>query len=494
MARGRLDRAAGASCGPVTLSAIIIDLNRNNFRPFMHDPPRQDLPAVLALSPLDGRYRAATEPLRELLSESGLIRERIRIEAAWFEYLVTAVPQLAGTRIPAAVQACARRLRVAPDDGAAAAVKTLESRINHDVKAVEYYVRGELAAAGAEAASLELVHFGCTSEDINNLSYARLLQAARARLCAVIGELIDALTALAHGAAELAMLARTHGQPASPTTLGKEVANFVARLRRSERRFRAVEVLGKWNGAVGNFNAHRAALPEVDWRRLSSAFIESLGLLANPYTTQIEPHDWVGEYCDALAAVNVVLVDLSRDFWGYISLGYLRQRAAAAEVGSSTMPHKVNPIDFENCEGNLGIANALLRHFADKLPVSRWQRDLTDSTVLRNLGVALGHSLVAWRALGRGLEKVQPDPARMLADLDGAWEVLGEAVQTALRAAGIPDGYEKLKAFTRGRAVDAHSLGQFIAALPLPEPDKQRLRALAPADYIGWAAEFAREI
>ena len=460
----------------------------------MSDTPHDDLPAVLALSPVDGRYRAATAPLRALLSEAGLIRQRVRVEAAWLEHLAGAVPSLAGANLSSAVRERTRQLAHAPDAACAAAVKAIEARINHDVKAVEYYVRGELAAAGAEPASLELVHFGCTSEDINNLSYALLLRSARAQMHAPLAALDSELTALAHRAAGYAMLARTHGQPASPTTLGKEVANFVARLRRAERRWAAVEILGKWNGAVGNFNAHAAALPQIDWRSVSSAFIVSLGLAANPYTTQIEPHDWIGEYCDALAGLNVILLDLSRDFWGYISLGYLRQRAVAGEVGSSTMPHKVNPIDFENAEGNLGIANALLRHFAEKLPVSRWQRDLTDSTVLRNLGVALGHTLIAWRALARGLAKVDADAARMRADLDGAWEVLGEAVQTVLRAAGVPDGYELLKAFTRGRSIDANSLGEFIDTLPLPAQEKQRLRALHPADYIGYAAELAAAI
>ncbi|MHB1871635.1 MAG: adenylosuccinate lyase [Steroidobacteraceae bacterium] len=460
----------------------------------MSDTPHDDLPAVLALSPIDGRYRAATAPLRELLSEAGLIRQRVRVEAAWLEHLAGAVPSLPGANLSGAVRERTRQLADAPDAACATAVKAIEARINHDVKAVEYYVRRELAAAGAGPATLELVHFGCTSEDINNLSYALLLRSAREQMRAPLAALDSELTALAHRAAGYAMLARTHGQPASPTTLGKEVANFVARLRRAERRWAAVEILGKWNGAVGNFNAHRAALPQVDWRSVSGAFIGSLGLAANPYTTQIEPHDWIGEYCDALAGLNVILLDLSRDFWGYISLGYLRQRAVAGEVGSSTMPHKVNPIDFENAEGNLGIANALLRHFAEKLPVSRWQRDLTDSTVLRNLGVALGHTLIAWRALARGLAKVEADAARMRADLDGAWEVLGEAVQTVLRAAGVPDGYELLKAFTRGRSIDANSLGEFIDTLPLSAQEKQRLRALHPADYIGCAAELAAAI
>jgi adenylosuccinate lyase len=452
------------------------------------------LAALAALSPVDGRYRAATEPLRDLLSEAGLIRERVRIEAAWLLHLSAAVPKLAGAALAPPVSARAREMVREPDGDCAQAVKRIEARINHDVKAVEYYVRQQLAAAGAGEASLELVHFGCTSEDINNVSYARLLGEARRRLRAVLEERTGELAALARREAERPMLARTHGQPASPTTLGKEIANFVARLRRGERRLSAVEILGKWNGAVGNFNAHHAALPAVDWPAVSRAFIESLGLACNAYTTQIEPHDWIGEYCDAIAAINVVLLDLCRDFWGYISLGYLKQRPAAAEVGSSTMPHKVNPIDFENAEGNLGIANALLRHFADKLPLSRWQRDLTDSTVLRNLGVALGHTLIAWRALGRGLGKVEADAAALTADLEGAWEVLAEAVQTVLRAAGVPGGYERLKEYTRGRAIDERALTELIAGLPLSAQEKRRLQALRPLDYTGLAARLAREI
>jgi adenylosuccinate lyase len=457
-------------------------------------PGRDALAAVAALSPVDGRYRAATEPLRDLLSESGLIRERVRIEAAWLLHLGAAVPRLAGAALAPAVIARAREMAREPDADCAQSVKTIEAVINHDVKAVEYYVRQQLAAAGASEASLELVHFGCTSEDINNLSYARLLGEARRRMLATLGERTAELALLAHRTADLPMLARTHGQPATPTTLGKEVANFVARLRRAERRWASVEILGKCNGAVGNFNAHQAALPAVDWPAVSRGFIESLGLACNAYTTQIEPHDWIAEYCDAIAAANVVLLDLCRDFWGYISLGYLKQRAAAAEVGSSTMPHKVNPIDFENAEGNLGVANALLRHFAEKLPVSRWQRDLTDSTVLRNLGVALGHTLVAWRALGRGLGKVDADAASLTTDLEGAWEVLGEAIQTVLRAAGIPGGYERLKEHTRGRTIDERALVELIDSLPLPTEEKRRLKALRPLDYIGLAARLAREI
>ena len=455
---------------------------------------RDALSAVDALSPVDGRYRAATEPLRGLLSEAGLIRERIRIEAQWLVHLAAAVPQLAGAALSAEVLARANQLASEPDVAAASAVKAIEARTNHDVKAVEYYVREQLSAAGATEEVLELVHFGCTSEDINNLSYARILQAARGKLLETFDARVKDLGALAHRYADTAMLARTHGQPASPTTLGKEFANVTARLRRARKRWEDVAILGKWNGAVGNFNAHVAAVPAADWPTISRTFVESLGLEFNPYTTQIEPHDWIAEYCDALAAANVILIDLSRDCWGYISLGYLRQRAVATEVGSSTMPHKVNPIDFENAEGNLGIANALLKHFAEKLPISRWQRDLTDSTVLRNVGVALGHALIAWRALGRGLDKVAADPTRIAADIDGAWEVLGEAVQTVLRAAGVPDGYERLKEFTRGRTIDAHALAAFIDSLPLPPAEKTRLKALTPASYTGIAGQLARDI
>jgi adenylosuccinate lyase len=450
--------------------------------------------SIDALSPVDGRYRAATEPLRALLSESGLIRERIRIEAHWLLYLGAAVPQLPHALLAAPVRRRAEELAREPGDLAAPAVKEIEARIKHDVKAVEYYVRQELLAAGASEAVLELVHFGCTSEDLNNLSYARLLGAARSILLAAVDALDARLTVLARREAATPMLARTHGQAASPTTLGKEIANFVARLRRARRRWAGVATLGKWNGAVGNFNAHVVAVPSVDWPAISRAFVESLGLEYNSHTTQIEPHDWIAEYCDALAGLDVILIDLCRDFWGYIALGYLRQRAVASEVGSSTMPHKVNPIDFENAEGNLGVANALLRHFAEKLPISRWQRDLTDSTVLRNVGVALAHALVAFAALARGLEKIAADPARLQADVTAAWEVLAEAVQTVMRAVGVPNGYERLKEFTRGRAIDAPALAAFIDTLPLAASDKARLQALSPSDYVGLAARLALEV
>jgi adenylosuccinate lyase len=450
-------------------------------------------PRLSALSPVDGRYRAAVEPLARLLSESGLIRERVRVEALWVLHLEAAMPKLPAMPLSEAVAARLRALAADPGEACASAVKAIEGRINHDVKAVEYFVRDELQLAGANPAQLELVHFGCTSEDINNLSYARLLLQARAEvLLPAVDQLLREIDELALANAEVPMLSRTHGQTASPTTLGKEFRNVAARLVRARARFAQVAILGKWNGAVGNFNAHAFTLPEADWPAISAAFIERNGLAANPHTTQIEPHDWIGEYCDALAALNVILVDFCRDTWGYVSLGYLRQRPVAGEVGSSTMPHKINPIDFENAEGNLGLANALLRFLAEKLPVSRWQRDLTDSTVLRNLGVALGHCLIAWRSTSRGLGKVAPDAGRMARDLDDAWEVLGEAVQTVLRAAGVPNGYERLKDFSRGKALERALLADFIGTLPLDESQRARLLALTPAGYTGLAARLAR--
>jgi adenylosuccinate lyase len=454
-----------------------------------------DQTRLLAISPVDGRYAAAAEPLRALFSESGLINERIRIEALWLLELARSVPQLAGSALPAESAARATALARDPGPTAAAMVKEIESRIKHDVKAVEYFVRQELAAAGASPATLELVHFGCTSEDVNNLSYARLLTQARSQVLGPeLTQLLRTLRGFARAHARVPMLARTHGQAASPTTLGKEYANVAARLQRGLTRLGAVEILGKWNGAVGNFNAHHAAVPGVDWRAISRQFVVSQNLRWNAYTTQIEPHDWIGEYSDACAALNVMLIDLCRDTWGYISLGYLRQRAVAGEVGSSTMPHKVNPIDFENAEGNLGIANALFRHFSEKLPISRWQRDLSDSTVLRNVGVALAHTLIAWRALQAGLAKLDADAAACGRDLEPSWEVLGEALQTVLRAHGVPNGYERLKEFTRGAKIDAAALRAFVSGLPLPEAERTRLAALRPAEYLGLAAELTLDL
>jgi adenylosuccinate lyase len=452
-----------------------------------------DSSALTALSPMDGRYAAIAAPLRDYFSEAALIRERIRVEALWFEQLTAPRLRLLDGALPAAVLERNTSLARDPGADAAEAVKKIDQRINHDVKAVEYFVRDELAAAGAGAATLELVHFGCTSEDINNLCYARLLKQARATvLLPELDATLALLRTLARTHAELPMLARTHGQSASPTTFGKEMANVGARLKRARRRLAAVEILAKWNGAVGNYNAHHSARPDIDWIALSREFIVSQQLSWNAYSTQIEPHDWIAEYCDACAAVNVILIDLCRDLWGYISLGYLRQRAIAGEVGSSTMPHKVNPIDFENAEGNFGMANAMLRFFADKLPISRWQRDLTDSTVLRNLGVALAHSLVGYKALQRGLAKISPDAARMAHDLNGAYETLAEAIQSVLRAAGVANGYELLKEFTRGQSVDADALRAFVATLPLPEAERNRLATLSPPQYLGLAASLAR--
>ncbi len=452
-------------------------------------------PELNALSPLDGRYAAKLSGLRDLCSEAGLIRLRVRVEALWLKHLAARLQVPALRAFSPALQQEIEGLAAGRVSDQASQVKALEAKINHDVKAVEYFVRERLRSAGATPAVLEFVHFGCTSEDINNLCYALMLREARdAHLLPAMNRLIAQLRARAHAHAQTAMLARTHGQTASPTTLGKEIANFVARLQRQSAALAEVAILGKFNGAVGNFNAHAAALPAVDWVAVSREFVEALGLRWNAYSTQIDPHDWIAEYCDALARVDTILIALSRDFWGYISLGYFRQRALAQEVGSSTMPHKVNPIDFENAEGNLGLANALLRHFAQKLPISRWQRDLTDSTVLRNVGVALAHVALALQGLERGLQRLEVDEARLAQDLDGAWEVLAEPVQTVLRACGVPDGYEKLKEFTRGRAIDRERLHAFIETLELPEGERQRLLQMTPSAYIGLAAQLAREI
>jgi adenylosuccinate lyase len=445
-----------------------------------------------ALSPLDGRYADKLSAVRRIFSEAGLMRERVRVECAWFLRLAAGPAARALAGLPAAAKDLLAALCKDPGATNVAAIKEIESRTNHDVKAVEYWLRGELQNRGTTAAQLEWMHFGCTSEDINNLAYALMLQSARSTLLLPkLRALQDSLDALAARHAGVAMLARTHGQTASPTTLGKEFANVAARLETQRGAIERVAILGKMNGAVGNFNAHVAALPQVDWPAFSAAFVESLGLASNPYTTQIEPHDWIAEYCHALMRANTVLLDFARDMWGYISLGYFTQRLNTGEVGSSTMPHKVNPIDFENAEGNLGLANALLGHFADKLPVSRMQRDLTDSTVLRNVGVAIGHSVLSFRSLTAGLEKIELNQARLAEDLDRAWEVLSEAVQTVMRAHGIPDAYERLKSFTRGRPVDERTMREFIASVALPTEEKQRLMELTPGTYVGLAPHLA---
>jgi adenylosuccinate lyase len=447
-----------------------------------------------ALSPLDGRYAGQCADLAGLFSEAALIDHRLRVEAAWFRLLAGSGRFPALECLPAAVTARLDAVARGVDETGLARVKAFERETNHDVKAVEYYLRGELASAGATGAQLEFVHFACTSEDINNLAYALMLAEARERLLLpAIGAVAAALAALAGRHAALPMLSRTHGQAASPTTLGKEAANFAVRLRRAAAGLGRVEILGKFNGAVGNFNAHVAAFPDVDWRAISRSLVTGLGLVPNEHTTQIEPHDWIAEYCDALARANTVLIDLCRDAWGYVALGYFAQKAVAGEVGSSTMPHKVNPIAFENAEGNAGLANALLRHLAEKLPVSRWQRDLTDSTVMRNLGVAFGHSLLAWRSALAGLARIEPDPLRIGADLEAHWAVLAEAIQTALRAHGVEGAYEKLRDFTRGRDVGAPELRAFLARLGLPEDTRRRLEALTPAAYTGLAEALARD-
>jgi adenylosuccinate lyase len=452
-------------------------------------------PRLTALSPLDGRYAAGCADLAALFSESALIGRRVQVEVAWFRQLTASGHFPALTSLPRAAVARLEGLAAGVDGAAATRVKELERQVNHDVKAVEYWLREALAAAGATPAQLEFVHFAATSEDVNNLAYALMLDAARERvLLPRIRGLADALAALAARHAGLAMLARTHGQPATPTTLGKEAANFAVRLRRAADAWQRVPALGKWNGATGNFNAHVVAAPGVDWRAESRRLVQGLGLVPNEYTTQIEPHDWVAEYCDALARADTVLIALCRDVWGYVSLGYFRQQPVAGEVGSSTMPHKVNPIDFENAEGNAGLANAMLRHFSEKLPVSRWQRDLSDSTVMRNLGVALGHSALAWSAALAGLARVEPDAVRIGADLDAHWEVLAEAVQTVMRAHGTGGAYEQLKEFSRGRAVDAAALRAFVAGLGLPEDARRRLEALTPASYTGLAEALARTL
>jgi adenylosuccinate lyase len=453
------------------------------------------LPATDALSPLDGRYAGKLAAVRHVFSEAGLMRERVRVECAWFLALAAGPAAAALAKLPQAARDLLTVLAKAPDGTDVAAIKRIEARTNHDVKAVELWLRGELTARGAAAAELEWLHFGCTSEDINNLAYALMLKTARATLLLpridAIGGVLDAL---AHRHAAAPMLARTHGQTATPTTVGKELANVAARLQSQRAGVERVVILGKMNGAVGNFNAHVAALPQVDWPEFSRVFVESLGVASNAYTTQIEPHDWIAEYCHALMRTNTVLLDLARDMWSYISLGYFRQRPVDGEVGSSTMPHKVNPIDFENAEGNLGMANALLAHFADKLPVSRLQRDLTDSTVMRNLGVAIGHSVLSYGSLELGLGKIELDQTRTGEDLDRAWEVLGEAVQTVMRAHGIPEAYDRLKSFTRGRAIDKDAMREFIASLDLPPAEKERLLRLEPKDYVGLAPTLAQRI
>ncbi|MEO6263591.1 MAG: adenylosuccinate lyase [Luteimonas sp.] len=450
---------------------------------------------LLALSPLDGRYAGKVDALRPIFSEFGLIKARVRVEVEWLLALASepGIVELAPFSDAAAVRLRAFAAGFSTTD--AARVKEIECTTNHDVKAAEYLLKERLKGDAELGPALEFVHFACTSEDINNLSYALMLNEARQTvLLPRLDELIRKLRAMAHEHAALPMLSRTHGQTASPTTVGKEIANVVARLLRQREVLAALPMPGKINGAVGNYNAHVAACPDIDWPAFSQAFVASLGLDWQPYTTQIEPHDGIAELCDAQRRVDTICIDLCRDLWGYISLGYFKQAAKAGEVGSSTMPHKVNPIDFENAEGNFGIANALFEHFAAKLPVSRWQRDLTDSTVLRALGTAFGHALVGYDALLRGLNKLTVNPERIQAELDAAWEVLAEAVQTVMRRHGLPNPYEQLKALTRGHGIDSRSMRDFIATLDLPADAKQRLLDMTPSTYIGLAERLARDI
>ena len=450
---------------------------------------------LTALTPLDGRYASKTKPLQEHFSEFALIRERVAIEVAW---LIALSREPSFKALSPLSDATVRELEAAARDFSLAdaeRVKAIEATTNHDVKAVEYWLRERFARHREVAPAAELIHFACTSEDINNLSHARMVAGGRDRvLLPAIEAIVTRLDALARTHADVAMLSRTHGQAATPTTLGKEMANVARRLRRAHAKLAQVELLGKLNGATGNFNAHVAAAPDVDWPRVAERFVTGMGLGYNPLTTQIEPHDALAEVFDATARLNTILIDLDRDVWGYISLGYFRQKVKAGEVGSSTMPHKVNPIDFENSEGNLGLANALLRHLSEKLPISRWQRDLTDSTVLRNVGAAFGYCLVGYDSCVRGLDKLEVNSARIAEDLEGSWDVLAEAVQTVMRAHRVEGSYEKLKELTRGKGgISREDLQSFVKGLDIPAEARERLLALSPASYIGLAARLARE-
>jgi len=454
-----------------------------------------ELTQLTALSPVDGRYGTKTEPLRPIFSEFGLIRHRVLVEIRWLQALarqdeIREVPALSSH-----AEHVLNDIIEKFSEQDAQRIKNIERTTNHDVKAVEYFLKEKIAGNQELEAVSEFIHFACTSEDINNLAYALMLREARNQsLLPLMDDVINAIVEMAHRHAGVSMLSRTHGQTASPTTIGKEMANVAARLQRQRGQFAMLPVLGKMNGAVGNYNAHLIAYPEVDWPALSREFINGLGLEMNPYTTQIEPHDYLAEQFDCLARFNTVLIDFCRDAWAYISLGYFKQKTVADEVGSSTMPHKVNPIDFENAEGNLGIANALLAHFAAKLPVSRWQRDLSDSTVLRNIGVAVAHVVIAGESCLKGIGKLEVNEQRTAGDLDESWEVLAEALQTVMRRYGIDKPYERLKALTRDRAVDRETLAAFIRDLEIPESARAALAELTPASYTGNAEQQATSI
>ena len=452
-----------------------------------------NLSELTAVSPIDGRYAAKTASLREIFSEYGLIKRRVEVEVRWLEKLAShnGIPEVAKLSADATKVLNNLVTEFSLDD--AARVKEIESTTNHDVKAVEYLIKERTDGNAELDAVKEFVHFACTSEDINNLSHAMMLRDGREVLASQMDSVVNANDALAKEHASQPMLSRTHGQTASPTTVGKEMANVSARLRRQVQQVRSVELLGKINGAVGNYNAHLSAYPDVDWPTNAQEFVESLQLSFNPRTTQIEPHDYIAELFDAIKRFNVILIDFDRDVWGYISLGYFKQKTIAGEVGSSTMPHKVNPIDFENSEGNLGLANAVLGHMADKLPISRWQRDLTDSTVLRNMGVGFAYSAIAYASVLKGIGKLEINSERLADDLDNSWEVLAEPIQTMMRRYGVDEPYEKLKALTRGQKITTKVLADFVETLDVPEQAKQAMRELTPANYIGNAIDQATE-
>ena len=454
-----------------------------------------ELSSLTAISPIDGRYGSKCTDLRPIFSEFGLIKHRILVEVRWLQALAT---DKSITEVPALSEHANNILNNIADNFSeedAHRIKNIERTTNHDVKAVEYFLKEKIAGNQELEAISEFIHFACTSEDVNNLSHALMLREGRGQvILPQIDEIISAIKLLAQEHADKPMLSRTHGQPASPTTLGKEMANVVFRLQRQREQIASVVILGKINGAVGNYNAHISAYPEVDWVSLANRFITSLGLDWNPYTTQIEPHDYIAELFDAMARFNTILIDFSRDIWSYISIGYFKQKTIAGEIGSSTMPHKVNPIDFENAEGNLGVANAIFGHLATKLPISRWQRDLTDSTVLRNLGVGFGHTSVALQSLQRGISKLEVNTNQLATDLDNNWEVLAEPIQTVMRRYGIEQPYEKLKELTRGQRITQDDLHTFVDGLDMPEAAKEALRELTPASYIGNAIEQAKNI
>ncbi|MBC9130310.1 adenylosuccinate lyase [Frischella sp. Ac48] len=454
-----------------------------------------ELSALTSLSPIDGRYSDKIQELRPIFSEYGLLKYRVQVEIRWLQKLSACEAIKEVLAFDEQTNHLLNSIIANFSEEDAQRIKDIEKTTNHDVKAVEYFLKEKIEGNQTLEAVSEFIHFACTSEDINNLSYALMLKTARKEIIEPYWtKLIDELKIKAALYQSIPLLSRTHGQPATPSTIGKEFANVVYRLQRQLKQLKAVEILGKINGATGNYNAHMVAYPEIDWHQFSEQFVTSLGLIWNPYTTQIEPHDYIAEFFDCIARFNTIIIDLDRDIWGYIALNHFKQKTVAGEIGSSTMPHKVNPIDFENSEGNLGLANAIMQHLASKLPISRWQRDLTDSTVLRNLGVGLGYSLIAYQSTLKGLNKLEVNQAHLLAELDYNWEVLAEPIQTVMRRYGIEKPYEKLKELTRGKRVDALGMQQFIDTLPLPEYEKRRLKQLTPANYIGYAEEMVNKI